>query len=63
MSVLNDVHDDVLVTRYGRAWRWWPAPESRRRGSQKWVVPSVDHWHHSATFEGIAASYKARESA
>jgi hypothetical protein len=54
---------DVLIAKYGQAYRWWPSPGSRKRGSQRWAVPSVDRWHHSETFEAARAASMAREAA
>jgi hypothetical protein len=63
VSVLNDVHDDVLVTRFGRGYRWYPNPESRKGGSQRWAVPSVSEWHSATDVEAARAGYLARGSA
>jgi hypothetical protein len=54
--------DDVLIAKYATSYRWWPAPESRKKGSQRWIAPPVDHWHHAASVEAARASCKARES-
>jgi hypothetical protein len=54
--------DDVLIAKYGKGFRWWPNPESRRRGSQRWAVPAVDQWHPAASLEEISATFMARES-
>lgn len=54
---------DVLIAKYGQAYRWWPSPDSRKRGSQRWLVPSVDQWHPAASIEAARASYLAREVA
>jgi hypothetical protein len=54
--------DDVLIAKYATSYRWWPSPESRRRGSQRWVVPAVEHWHPAGTLAEIPATPLARES-
>jgi hypothetical protein len=56
------VSDDVLVTKYGKGFRWWPSPESRKKGSQRWAVPSVSEWHPAASITEIGATLKALES-
>jgi hypothetical protein len=59
----NDRDADVLVAKYGNGWRWWPNPESRKGGSQRWAVPSVDQWHPAASLAEISATCKARDVA
>jgi hypothetical protein len=61
-SGANDRLADVLIAKYGRGWRWWPNPESRKTGSQRWAVLSVEHWHPAASIPEIRAAFKARES-
>ena len=53
---------DVLIAKYGKGFRWWPSPESRRRGSQRWAVPAVEQWHSVASIAEISATFMARES-
>jgi hypothetical protein len=56
------LRDDVIITKYGSGYRWWPSPESRKGGSQRWVVPAVEHWHPAASVAAILATRVARES-
>jgi hypothetical protein len=58
----NDRNADVLIARYGKGWRWTVNPESRKTGSQRWAVLSVDQWHPAASIPEIRAAFKARES-
>lgn len=53
--------DDVMVVRYGKAFRWYPNPESRKGGSRRWAVPSVSEWHPAASIAEIGATFKAQE--
>jgi hypothetical protein len=61
-AIAVQARDDVLIAKYGRAWRWWPAPESRKKGSQRWTVPAVEHWHPAASIAEIGATFQAWES-
>jgi hypothetical protein len=54
--------DDVLIAKYATSYRWWPSPESRRRGSQRWAVPAVEQWHPAASIAEISATFQAWES-
>jgi hypothetical protein len=54
--------DNVLIAKYGKGYRWWPSPESRKRGSQRWVVPAVEQWHPAASIAEVSATFMARDS-
>jgi hypothetical protein len=54
--------DAVMIAKYGKGYRWWPNPESRKRGSQRWAVPAAEHWHSAASIAEISATSKAQES-
>jgi hypothetical protein len=41
---VNDPQDTVLLARFRGGWRWYPNPESRKKGSLRWAVPAVEHW-------------------
>jgi hypothetical protein len=54
--------DAVMIAKYGKGYRWWPNPESRKRGSQRWAVPAVEQWHPAASIAEISATFQAWES-
>ncbi len=60
-AALNDHRASVIVAKYGTVWRWWPNPESRRGGSQRWSIPAVEKWHTARSIAALPATRKARE--
>jgi hypothetical protein len=61
-AIAVQAREDVLIVKYGDGYRWWPSPESRRRGSQRWAVPAVEQWHPAASIAEISATFQAWES-
>lgn len=59
---MNERDADVLIAKHGKGYRWWPNPESRKGGSQRWILPAVEQWHSAASLAEIAATRKARKS-
>jgi hypothetical protein len=53
---INDPGDIVLLARYGKRWRWYPSPESRRTGHRTWAVPEVAQWYWADSPEDARAA-------
>jgi hypothetical protein len=61
-AIAVQAREDVLIVKYGKGYRWWPSPESRKKGSQRWAVPAVEQWRPAASIAEIAASLMAPET-
>ena len=60
---MNHPADDIILARYGAEWRWYPNPESRKRGSQRWILPAVERWHRASSPAVARASFSQSEAA